>query len=300
MSAAGALPIAILAGHGRLPILAAAAVARAGRFPLVLAIAGEADPAAFAGMPVHTLRWGEVGRLWRLLDEHRCREAIFIGGVSGRPELRSIKFDMGGIALLPRLAKLVRGGDDALLSGIAAIFNERGIKLVSVLDVAPEMALPAGLLTRRSPAPEEEEDISVAAEAARALGRLDIGQAAVAVGGRVVALEGAEGTNGLLARLDPLRAAGRIPANGGVLVKMVKPQQDRRIDLPTIGPETAKAARAAKLTGVAGSAGETLIAGREETVAEFDRQGLFLTGLPVDPLAEGSAAAKEISARHKA
>ena len=273
-------PLGIIAGNGNLPAIACAAALRQGRQPVVVAIAGEADPAALADVPAYLFRWGEIGRLWKILEQHSCREALFIGGVSSRPDLKSIKLDFGAIPILPRVAKLIRAGDDSLLSGIAEIFADRGIKVVSIFDVAPDLALPAGPVTARRPTREEEQDIRVAAEAAAMLGRLDIGQAAVAVGGRVVALEGAEGTDGLIARISALRDSGRIPRQGGVLVKLVKPQQDRRIDLPTIGPDTAIRASAAQLTGVAGTAGATLLAGRDETVGAFNRVNLFLLGLP--------------------
>lgn len=273
-------PIAILAGSGALPVLASEAALRAGRRPVVIAIWGEADPAAFPGVPAYPFRWGEVGRLWKILEQHRCREALFIGGVSGRPDLKSIRLDLGAVSLLPRVAKLMRRGDDTLLSGIAEIFTERGVTLVSILDVAPDMVLASGFATLRHASREEQDDIRAGAEAAAMLGSLDIGQAAVSVGGRVVALEGAEGTDALMARLGAMRESGRIPGQGGVLVKLVKAQQDRRIDLPTIGPETARRACEAKLSGVAATAGETLLVGRHETIAAFDQHGLFLVGLP--------------------
>lgn len=255
----------------------------------MIAIAGEADPAAFLDVPSYLFRWGEIGRLWKILEQHSCREAMFIGGVASRPDLKAIKLDFGAIPILPRVAKLIRAGDDTLLSGVADIFADRGIRLVSILDVAPDLALPDGPVTARRPSRDEQEDIRVAVAAAAMLGRLDIGQAAVAVSGRVVALEGAEGTDGLIGRISALRDNGRIPRQGGVLVKLVKPQQDRRIDLPTIGPDTASRAAEALLTGVAGTAGATLLAGRDETITAFDRAKLFLVGLPEQDEQLGSA-----------
>jgi DUF1009 family protein len=124
------------------------------------------------------------------------------------------------------------------------------------------------------------DGLQKAVQAARLIGSLDIGQAAVAVGGRVVAVEDAGGTDGLLERVSALRMAGRIGAKGGVLVKCMKPHQDTRLDLPTLGPMTAEAALRAGLDGVAGEAGRSLLAGREQTVEAFRRAGLFLLGLP--------------------
>lgn len=273
-------PIAIIAGGGALPVIACKAAMKAGRSPIVIAISGEADPSAFPDAPAYPFRWGDISRLWKVLERHGCSEVVLIGSVSRRPDLKSIRLDLGAIPLLPRVARLIRQGDDTLLSGIAQIFSERGLKLVSILDVTPDLSLQRGVVTQVGPSGDVADDIRAGSEAAAMLGALDIGQAAVSVGGRVVALEGAEGTDGLLARLPGLREAGRIPRQGGVLVKLVKPQQDRRIDLPTLGPETARRAWEAKLAGVAASAGATLLAGRAETLQAFNARGLFLVGLP--------------------
>jgi DUF1009 family protein len=271
-------PIAILAGRGSLPPLVAAAAVRHGRAPVVFAIYGEADDTKFGSLPVHVMRWGELGRLFRLAQDAGCREAVFIGAIANRPDLASLVPDMGAVKLIPRILKILRAGDDGALSAAAAIFEERGLKLINALDLAPELALEPGLVTGRA-SREAMADIAKAAEAARLIGRLDIGQAAVAVGGRVVALEDAGGTDVLLERIPGLRQANRIAKSGGVLVKCVKPNQDVRIDLPTIGPETAERARAAGLEGVAADAGSTLLAGPAETLAAFRRVGIFLLGL---------------------
>ncbi|HSG96006.1 MAG TPA: UDP-2,3-diacylglucosamine diphosphatase LpxI, partial [Afifellaceae bacterium] len=155
-----------------------------------------------------------------------------------------------------------------------------GVTLVGPLAVAPELALPEGLVAGSDPSTDLRADLARAAKAARAIGKLDIGQAAVAVDGRVVALEGAEGTDGLLERVTRLRDTGRIAKTGGVLVKCMKPTQDPRLDLPGIGPKTAAAVRRAGLDGVAGDAGRALLVGRAETIAAFEDEGLFLVGLP--------------------
>jgi DUF1009 family protein len=182
------------------------------------------------------------------------------------------------LKFIPRILQLMRGGDDNLLAGVAAMFQEQGMTLVGPLDVAPDLALPEGLVAGTA-SPAAAAGIAKAAEAARLIGRLDIGQAAVAVAGRVVAVEDAGGTDALLDRVAALRASGRVTSTGGVLVKCAKPQQDLRLDLPTIGPATAENARRAGLDGVAGEAGRALLAGRDETIDAFRRAGLFLYGI---------------------
>ncbi len=282
--------IAILAGNGDLPLLLARASRHAGHEPVIFPIAGEARVADFAGFTAHEYRWGEIGGLLRLIHGAGCTQAVFIGGVDKRPDFKAIRPDFGALALLPRILKMLRRGDDGLLSEVAELLAEKGVKLVGPLSVAPGLALPEGLIAGNTPQADLRDDIDRAAEAARAIGKLDIGQAAIAVNGRVVALEGAEGTDRLLQRVEELRTAGRIAPGGGVLVKCMKPTQDPRLDLPCIGPQTAAAARRAGLDGVVGEAGRALLAGRDETVAAFAEAGLFLLGLrhPPDQAGNGS------------
>ncbi len=276
-------PIAILAGSGDLPLLLAEAVRRAGDEPVIFPIVGEADVADFPGFTAHKIRWGEIGGFLRLVRGADCKEAVLIGGVTRRPDFKAIRPDLGALAFLPRILKLLRRGDDGALSEVADMFAENGMTLVDPLSVAPELALPEGQVAGKKPPADLLADMEQAAEAARAIGRLDIGQAAVAVDGRVVALEGAEGTDGLLERVAQLRVAGRIAKSGGVLVKCMKPNQDPRLDLPGIGPRTAIAARHTGLDGVAGDAGRALLAGRAETIAAFEEEGLFLIGMSHSP-----------------
>jgi UDP-2,3-diacylglucosamine hydrolase len=278
-------PVAIMAGAGALPPLVAAAAAEQGRSPIVFAIAGEAEPAAFGAFRQHVVRWGEIGRMLRLMKEAACSEAVLVGTITRRPDFQAMRPDIATLKLLPRILQLLRNGDEGLLRGVAMLFNEQGIELLSPLAVAPSLALPDGLVAGQAD-DQAMDDAAKAAEAARLIGRLDIGQGAVAVHGRVVAAEDAGGTRELLKRVAALRAEGRIRKTGGVLVKCAKPQQDLRLDLPTIGPATAEEAKMAGLSGVAGEAGRALLAGRDETIAAFRQAGLFLLGLP--PPARGT------------
>jgi DUF1009 family protein len=273
-----AKPIAILAGGGRMPALVAASANRGGHAPIVFAIAGEGDPQSFGSLPVHVFRWGQLGSLLRTAQESGCREAVFIGTVSQRPDIATVRPDVASLKFVPRMLKLITQGDHTLLEGMTRIFAEHGIALVGPLDVAPDLALPEGCLVGRVPS-EAEPDIAKALEAARLIGSLDVAQSAVSVGGRIVALEDVGGTDALLERVAEYRRRGRIRKTGGVLVKCLKPQQDGRHDLPTIGPGTAERAVGAGLVGVAAEAGRTLLAGRDETIEAFRSAGLFLLGL---------------------
>ena len=271
-------PLAILAGGGRMPALVAESAARRGYAPVVFAIAGEADTGAFSGFPLHVFRWGQLGSLLSTAQARGCREAVFIGTVAERPDIAKVRPEISSLKFIPRMLKLITQGDHSLLDGLAQIFAEHGITLVKPLEVAPDLALPEGCQAGRVPA-QAEPDIERAYEAARLIGALDVAQGAVAVGGRVVALEDVGGTDALLDRVAEHRRRGRIKKAGGVLVKCLKPQQDGRHDSPAIGPDTAARAKRAGLAGVAAEAGETILAGRDETLQAFRDAGLFLLGL---------------------
>ena len=261
-----------------MPSLVAASARRAGRAPVVFAIAGESDPASFDSEPVHVLRWGQLGSLLKLAREAGCSEAIFIGTVSERPDIATVRPDLSSLKFVPRMLKLIGQGDHTLLDGMTQIFLEHGIELVNPLHVAPDLALPEGCQAGRVER-EAERDIEMALRAARLIGGLDIAQGAVSIGGRIVALEDVGGTDALLERVAEYRRGGRIGKAGGVLVKCLKPLQDGRHDLPTIGADTAEAAARAGLAGVAAEAGRTMLAGRDETIDAFRRAGVFLLGL---------------------
>ena len=272
-------PLAVLAGGGRLPIRLAEAAGRAGRPVLVLGLKGMAE-AEIERFPHAWIGIGEIGRLFALLDRHGCRDLVLAGAVS-RPQLSEISFDFGALKSLPNLIRILRGGDDRVLSEILHFFESRGLRVVGAHDVAAELTAPAGSLTRRSPAANDRTDIEIGLRAAHANGALDIGQAVVVCDERVVAVEAAEGTDDMLRRVAELRAAKRLRSGPGtgVLVKCAKPQQDLRLDMPVVGPATVELVGAAGLAGLAVEAGRTLLPEREEAVAAADRLGLFLTGV---------------------
>jgi hypothetical protein len=166
-----------------------------------------------------------------------------------------------------------------LLRAIVGHLEAAGFQVVGAHQLVPDLLAPAGTLTRAKPSVSGEKSIAAAWEAAQAIGALDIGQAAVAVGRRVVALEGVEGTAAMLARVRDLRGSGRISAPGGVLVKCAKPGQELRADLPTIGPDTVIEAHAAGLSGIAVEAGRTIVVQQRDVVESADRLGLFVLGI---------------------
>ncbi|WP_024575326.1 MULTISPECIES: UDP-2,3-diacylglucosamine diphosphatase LpxI [unclassified Afipia] len=274
--------VGIVAGSGVLPFSVAELLQARGIAPFLFAIRGFCDPVRVAQYPHHWVALGQVGRLTRLMRSEGCREIVFIGGLV-RPALSEIRLDWGTLRAIPAIAAALRGGDDHLLTGVSRIFERHGIRVVGIQDVAPELLMPEGSLTRRTPDAEAVADIAKARELMRAISPFDVGQGVVVIDGHVVAVEDIEGTDGLLARVARLRAEKRIRAKPGrgVLVKMPKAQQDLRFDLPTLGPKTIDGVIAAGLAGIGIVAGHTLVAEADVMTAKADQAGLFVTGLPL-------------------
>lgn len=269
-----AAKLGIVAGGGPLPGLIARACRGTGREVMIVAFEGETDPETCAGLPHRWLRMGAVGALLDTLKRAGCREVVLAGPVH-RPSLSAIRPDLRGMRLMGRIAAALGKGDDALLSLVVEELEGEGFTVVGADDVIAELRAPPGVMGRHAPDEEARRDIAVGVEAARALGAQDVGQAVVVQEGAVIGVEAAEGTDGLVARCASLQR----PGPGGVLVKMKKPRQERRADLPTIGPDTIDGAARAGLRGVAVEAGETLILERGETVARADARGVFLVGV---------------------
>ncbi len=269
-------PLAIIAGGGSVPLHVAKAAQGAGRRTLVLGIEGEAD-ADFGNLPHEHFSWGQIGRLERLLSEHGTRDVVLVGGVRVRPDFRLLKLDMGTVKALPEILSIITSGDNTVLTGVVRFIEARGYSVIGAHQIAADLVAPAGTLAG-SPSSQHLSDAHLAIEAAGRIGLLDAGQAAVAIGGRIVALEGAEGTDAMLARVASLREAGRIrfAAPGGALAKCAKPQQDLRVDMPTIGPDTVTHAAAAGLAGIAVEAGRVMIIDRSETIRRAKAAGLFI------------------------
>ena len=254
-------PIAIICGGGSFPGAVADAVARRGRRPVMFAIKGWADPKVVERYAHHWVALGQVGRFFRLAHAEQCREVLFIGTLL-RPPLRQIRLDWQTIRLMPRIVRAFRGGDDRLLSGIAKIGGGGGLRIIGVKDVAPDIIVPEGVLGRYQPSPRDRADIARALDLIAALGPFDVGQAAVVADNHVLAVEAAEGTDNHARAHRRSAPAGRVttPHGVGVLVKAPKPAQDRRFDLPAIGPQTVANVARAGLAGIAVAAGNTIIA----------------------------------------
>jgi UDP-2,3-diacylglucosamine hydrolase len=274
-------PIGLIAAGGVMPFAVADSLIARGIDPVLFALKGACDPAAVQRFRHHWISVGQVGRAMKLFRAENCRDLVFIGTLV-RPALSEIRLDWGTLRVIGRVWAAFRGGDDHLLSGIGRILEQDGFRMVGIKDVAPDLLVPEGCLTRAAPDENAAADIARGREVLRALGPFDIGQAAVVIDGHVVGVEDIEGTDGLLARVERLRREGRIRAGTarGVLVKAPKSGQDLRFDLPTIGPRTIEGAVAAGLGGIAIVAGNTIVVEPQIMIEAADAAGLFVTGLP--------------------
>ncbi len=276
--------LAIIAGAGALPHHVAEAARRQGEDPFIIALSREAD-SDWTGFDHSTLAIGDFAAISRTFAEEGIDRVVLSGAVQRRPEWRDIRPTLKTLAKVPSVLRtLVSGGDDAVLRMAIELIEASGARVIGAHEVVPDLLAEAGPIGIHAPADEDRPDIAAGIAAADALGALDVGQGAIAVGGRVVALEGAEGTDAMLARVAALKADGRVPARRrGVLVKLCKPQQDERADLPSIGPSTVAGAEAAGLSGIAVEAGRALVLERSEVVEAADRCGLFIIGIERDP-----------------
>lgn len=276
--------LGLIAGGGGLPVEIAEHCERSGRPLFVVRLKGFAGDALapYAGAEVGI---AELGKCIKVLRRAGC-EAICLAGNVARPDFSSLVPDLRGLGLLPRVVATARKGDDALLRLLIGEFEKEGFAVEGAHDVMEDLTLAPGPLGRHRPDEEALEDARKAMDVARAIGRLDAGQAAVVAQGLVLALEAQEGTDALLSRVAglPDHLRGRPGAGLGVLAKAPKPIQETRVDLPTIGLTTVQGVARAGLAGIVGEAGRLLVLDREQTIALADELGVFILG--VEPLSK--------------
>jgi DUF1009 family protein len=280
MERAASGPVAILAGSGELPRLIAEKLARNGREYRIM---------AFRGFAERSLR-GRADAVVDLLDvrgiigwlERWRPAAVTMAGAIRRPSAAAAMGAYSAVRNREEIARLMGRGDDNLLRAVVALLEENGHTLAGVLDLAPELLAEAGPYGALRPDDADLASIALGHRLLAEISPYDIGQAAILRGERVVAIEGPEGTDRMIARVAGLerRWGLRRAPRAGVLVKGPKRGQDLRVDLPTIGPRTITNAARAGLSGIAIAAGLTLVIERAETVRLADRHGLFLVGVP--------------------
>jgi DUF1009 family protein len=264
--------LGILAGSGPLPRRLVDTCKAQGRPVFVLAFTGETEPATVAGTDHAWVRVGAVGKAIALLKEAACRELVLAGPVRRRSPM-AFRPDWRGLQFFARVGRSA-WGDDGLLSAVVGELEAEGFRVIGAEAILPTLLAPAGAFGARAPDADAMADIARGIEILSALGSLDIGQAIIVQQGVVLGIEAVEGTDRLMERCRDLHREGR----GGVLVKMPKPGQESRVDLPTIGSRTVERAHRAGLVGIAVQAGTTIVLDRDAIGGLADRLGLFVYG----------------------
>jgi hypothetical protein len=264
--------LGLLAGGGTLPRRIVDACSAQGREVFVIAFEGATDAGTVAGTSHCWVKLEAMGRIVSALKAKGVEELVLAGPLP-RPSWSTLRPDLRGLRLLPKI--LAAGqGDDAILTLAVAELEAEGFIVVGAHEILPELLAPPGALGSVAPDRTALADIARGVEVARAVGAVDVGQAVVVQQGIVLGVEADEGTDALIERTATLSRKGP----GGVLVKCRKPQQDSRVDLPSIGPGTVARARDAGLRGIAVEAGATLVIERAAVTREADAAGVFVFG----------------------
>jgi DUF1009 family protein len=269
-----AAKLGIIAGGGALPRLLIAAARAAGRPVFVLALEGHCEKATATDVEHGWIRLGQGGTGIDMLKRAGVGELVMAGPVK-RPSLLELRPDLRTAQFLARIGRRAFG-DDGLLGAVVKELESEGFVVIAADNLLDGLLASVGPLGRLQPDEVARIDIERAVAVAEALGTLDIGQAVVVQQGVVLGVEAAEGTDALIRRCGPLKLDGP----GGVLVKVSKPGQERRVDLPTIGTATIDAAAAAGLRGIAVEAGRAHVIDRSAVAAAADAAGLFVLGIP--------------------
>ena len=263
--------LGIIAGGGALPVLITQECVKSGKTPFVIVLKGQADEENFADIPHTSFRIGAAGAVIHRLRKEGIEDLAFAGHLS-KPSMENLRPDGWTASFLTKFGVFSKG-DNSLLGALIEALEGEGFHVHGVDDVLPDLLTLEGCLTDTKPSAKNETDIEAGRDAALKLGQRDIGQAVVASNGRIIAEEDTRGTDAMLGNLTNNQGAG------GVMVKVVKPSQERRIDLPTIGTTTIDNAIAANLAGIALSAGSSLIIEKNAVINEANRSGLFVVGI---------------------
>lgn len=274
--------LGVIAGAGVLPFTLAKEARENGAEVFVAKLQGGGDSKHRSNTPqlrdvasiYREFSVAKVGHILSFFRRHDVDMAV-LAGAFVRPSFLHLIPDMRGFRLISRLLRLKERGDDAVLRTIISFIEESGFKVIGAHDIVKNLLIPQGVMTVYSPDKTACADIELGAKVARELGRLDIGQAVVAQQGQIIAVEAVEGTDALIKRYSEISLKG--PA--GVLVKVKKPQQDERADLPTIGASTVRICHQAGLRGIAAEAGAALFVEQEEALELARRYKMFIVGI---------------------
>lgn len=270
--------VGLIAGSGQLPLIFSKALLQP-QYPLfVAAHVGEADPTIEQlAQDVMWVKLGQFKKIVRYMQKQQVEWIVMAGGIA-KTNIWKIRPDSLALSIVMSLGTL---HDDVLLRAFSGELEQRGFTVGSVTDFVPELLMPTGVLTAQAPANDLWQDIIFGWQAAKELGRLDIGQGVVVKRRVVISVEAMEGTDAMINRTGELIAgSGSGWANSGsaVLVKTAKPQQDKRLDLPTIGPRTIENLHKAGIKALAVEAGATMLLDPETTTRLADKYKIILIG----------------------
>jgi DUF1009 family protein len=270
--------LGIIAGEGELPRAIIEACEATGREFYVLAIeeAAEEDTVIRAHGQYAWIRLGAIGKALELLKKQGVEELVMAGRVT-RPKISALRPDLKATKLLAKLGSNLLTGDNKLLSKIVEFLEEEGFKIIGAEEVVRDIITPEGLIGSIYPDKRSQADIEFGARIATDIGKLDIGQAVIIQNQQVLGIEAVEGTDALIKRCALLKNEEK----GGVLVKVKKPQQEGRVDLPTIGIPTVENVAASGFSGIALQAGASLILNRREVARRADQLGIFIIGFSI-------------------
>jgi DUF1009 family protein len=273
-------PVGLIAGLGRFPLELAAAARRRGHRLAAVAFEGLADPGLAARVDVcETLPLGQISRLLEVLRREGLRQVVLAGKVPKRVLFEAagrLQPDARALALLRALRDR---SDDSILLAVAELLEGEGFELLGQADLAPELLAAEGPIGAVAATPAQRADVAFAWPIAKALGAVDVGQTVVVEGRAVLALEAIEGTD------EAIRRGCALGRGGACVVKVAKPGQDPRFDVPAVGLDTLRALRGGGAALLAVEAGATLVLEREALVAEADAAGIALLGVPAAGLA---------------
>jgi UDP-2,3-diacylglucosamine hydrolase len=281
-----AAPLGLIAGNGVFPRLVARGAREAGVEVVAVAHVGETEPELEGEVRSCTwIRVGELGKMIRTLKQAGCERAVMAGGIKKARLFSGFRPDLRGAAFLARMRTL---HDDKLLRGIATEIESDGIRVISSTEYLPRLVPAPGVLSRRAPKAHERADVEFGVRVAKAVGSFEIGQTVVVKNGLVLAVEAVEGTDAAI------RRGGDLARGGAIVVKVSKPQQDLRFDVPAVGPETIRLMAEVGATVLAVEAGRTIVLEREQVLEAAARAGIAVVAVepPADPGADASAGGK--------
>jgi len=261
-------PIGLIAGGGGFPLLIAETAKKRGHTIVAVAHRGDTDPALAERVDrIIWIKLGQFGQLIKALKGNGVRKALMAGTIAKRRMFGKLRPDLKGLALMSRLRIF---HDDGILRAVADELESEGIEIVSSVFLTPELLAPPGCLTKRRPTKNEKEDILFGWHVAKELGRLDIGQCVVVRRKTVLALEAMEGTD------ETIRRGGELAREHAVVIKVSKPEQDLRFDIPTVGLKTLEVMGDVKASVLAVEAGKTLMFDRDAMIEFANRKGITI------------------------